>query len=108
MSELPQKMPKGDSLDGNGSQTAFASFAVLLGVADTGPHRPLMGTRVKIGKAAFSFSGPSVCLPSGYALYYLGDETSRNAASQFHLWLGLAAPRPLFWHIRSGRKATWH
>ena len=30
----------------------------------------------------------------------------RNVVSQFHLWLGLAAPVLLFLHIRNGRKAV--
>jgi hypothetical protein len=43
---------------------------------------------------------------SGYALYYAGNETVRDLASDFHLWLGVAAPALLFWHIRSGRNAV--
>ena len=44
--------------------------------------------------------------PEGPGLYYLGDESWRNATSFFHLWLGLAAPGLLIWHIRQGRAAT--
>jgi hypothetical protein len=40
---------------------------------------------------------------SGYVLYYLGNEEWREAASRIHLWLGIAMPLLLLWHIRSGR-----
>ncbi len=43
---------------------------------------------------------------SGYGLYYLGDESWRSTTSKIHLWLGLATPLLLYWHIWSGRKAT--
>jgi hypothetical protein len=58
-------------------------------------------------KNGFGFlSVVSLLVLSGYALYYLGDEDWRNAAGQFHLWLGLVSPALLVWHIGSGRKAT--
>ena len=41
---------------------------------------------------------------SGYSLYYLGDEGWRLGFSRLHLWLGLASPLLLFWHIRAGRR----
>jgi hypothetical protein len=43
---------------------------------------------------------------SGYALYYLGSESLRAADARLHLWLGVAIPVLLFWHIWSGRKAV--
>jgi hypothetical protein len=43
---------------------------------------------------------------SGYALYYLSNESLRAADGQFHLWLGVAAPALLGWHIWCGRKAV--
>ena len=43
---------------------------------------------------------------SGYALYYLGNESWRAATSKFHLWLGVAIPALLVWHTISGRRAT--
>jgi hypothetical protein len=58
------------------------------------------------GNGGFFLVAVSALTLSGYALYYLGDEAWRNAFSNFHLWLGLAAPSLLVWHIWSGRKAT--
>jgi len=43
---------------------------------------------------------------SGYALYYIGNEGLRAAVSLFHLWLGVAAPVLLYWHMRSGKTAV--
>jgi hypothetical protein len=54
----------------------------------------------------FFLGAASLLTLSGYTLYYLGDEAWRNGTSQFHLWLGLAAPALLLFHIRAGRKAT--
>jgi hypothetical protein len=54
---------------------------------------------------AFFLAFASALILSGYALYYVADEGLRTAASQFHLWLGIASPALLYWHIRSGRRA---
>ena len=43
---------------------------------------------------------------SGYALYYTADESWRELFSSFHLWLGIASPLFLLWHIRAGQRAT--
>ena len=43
---------------------------------------------------------------SGYALYYTADENWRALFSSFHLWLGIASPLFLLWHIRAGQRAT--
>ncbi|MGH7953346.1 MAG: hypothetical protein ACREFE_15740 [Limisphaerales bacterium] len=43
---------------------------------------------------------------SGYALYYLGNESLRDADAQFHLWLGVVTPALLGWHIWCGRRAV--
>ncbi len=40
---------------------------------------------------------------TGYGLYYIGGETLRRVASLSHLWLGLAFPLVIIWHIRRGR-----
>lgn len=40
---------------------------------------------------------------TGYGLYYAGGEGLRAFASLSHLWLGLAFPVALVWHIRRGR-----
>jgi uncharacterized membrane protein len=42
---------------------------------------------------------------SGYALYYLSDENWRARVSNFHLWLGVAAPALLIVHIWLGRRS---
>ncbi len=55
---------------------------------------------------AFFLIAVSLLTLSGYALYYLGSETLRNADSRFHLWLGVGAPLLLLWHIWSGRNAV--
>jgi len=43
---------------------------------------------------------------SGYGLYYIAAENRRALTSSFHLWVGIAAPVVLIWHIRSGKRAT--
>ncbi len=43
---------------------------------------------------------------SGYALYYLADENRRARVSNFHLWLGVAAPALLILHIWLGLRST--
>lgn len=40
---------------------------------------------------------------TGYGLYYIGGETLRHVTSLSHLWLGLAFPILIIWHIRRGR-----
>ncbi len=45
---------------------------------------------------------------SGYALYYLGGETKRAVSSNIHLWLGLALPALLLWHIARGHYLRRH
>jgi hypothetical protein len=85
---------------------AALGFAVLLGslIPVHIRHSWHAGKNRKSG--VFFLTAVGLLTLSGYALYYLGEETLRNGTSQFHLWLGLAAPVLLFWHIRSGRKST--
>lgn len=54
----------------------------------------------------FFLCAVSVLTLSGYSLYYVGEEGLRNALSNVHLWLGLAGPVLLVWHIISGQKST--
>ena len=42
---------------------------------------------------------------SGYALYYVGNETTRPWISVFHWVLGLGAPLVLAWHVWRGQRA---
>jgi len=44
-------------------------------------------------------------IASGYALYYVGDETTRPWISVFHWALGLGAPLGLTWHVWRGQQA---
>lgn len=39
---------------------------------------------------------------SGYGLYYLGEENARAVTSLAHIWIGLALPAVLAWHIVRG------
>ena len=55
---------------------------------------------------AFFLTAMSVLSITGYLLYYVGDEAWRERLSDIHLWLGLAAPALLVWHIFSGRQAA--
>ena len=82
------------------------AFVLLLGTLLPGHVRRAWHARKNRNNGAFFLSVVGLLTLSGYALYYLGDETWRNATTQFHLWLGLVAPVLLLWHIRAGRKAT--
>ncbi len=55
---------------------------------------------------AFFLAAVGLLTLSGYALYYLGSDSLRAADGRLHLWLGVAAPPLLLWHIWSGRKAV--
>ena len=81
-------------------------FVLLLGTLLPGHVRRAWHARKNRRNGSFFLTVVSVLTLSGYLLYYLGDEDWRNAASNFHLWLGLAAPVLLLWHIRSGRRAA--
>jgi hypothetical protein len=82
------------------------AFVLLLGTLLPGHVRRAWHAHKNRGNGVFFLTATSLLTLSGYALYYLGDEGWRNATSQFHLWLGVAAPVLLGWHIWSGRKAT--
>jgi hypothetical protein len=81
-------------------------FVLLLGSLLPGHVRRAWHARKNRLNGAWFLSAVTVLTVSGYALYYLGNEAWRNATAQLHLWLGFVAPGLLFWHIRSGRKAT--
>jgi hypothetical protein len=85
---------------------AAVGFVLLLGTLLPGHVRRGWRARRNRANGVFFLTAMAFLTLSGYLLYYLGDESWRQAASRFHLWLGLAAPFLLFWHIRSGRKAT--
>ena len=86
--------------------SAAVGFVLLLGTLLAGHVRRAWHARKNRANGACFLTALSLLTLSGYALYYLGDETWRQAASRFHLWLGLAAPALLCWHIRAGRRAT--
>jgi len=85
---------------------AAVGFVLLLGTLIPVHIRHSWHARKNRLNGAFFLSAVGLLTLSGYALYYLGDESWRNGASQFHIWLGLAAPILLFFHIRTGQKAT--
>jgi hypothetical protein len=85
---------------------AALGFAILLGTLLPVHVRHSWHARKNRKNGAMFLGAVSMLTTSGYALYYLGNESWRSAASQFHLVLGLAAPALLIWHIWSGRKAT--
>jgi hypothetical protein len=85
---------------------AAVGFVLVLGTLLPTHIRRSWHARKNRSHGAFFLGAVSLLSLSGYALYYLGDETWRDAASQFHLWLGLSSPILLVWHIRSGRRAT--
>ena len=82
------------------------TFMLLLGALLPGHVRRAWHTRKNRGNGAFFLFAVGLLTVSGYALYYLGNETLRTAVSWFHLWFGVAAPVLLVWHIRSGHRAT--
>lgn len=45
---------------------------------------------------------------TGYALYYLGEESGRDLASSAHWWIGLAAPVLLSAHVLRGHWLRRH
>jgi hypothetical protein len=81
-------------------------FVLMLGMLLTGHVRRGWHAHKNRKNGAFFLTAVSLLTLSGYMLYYLGNETWRNISSQFHLWLGLAAPLLLAWHVWAGRKAT--
>ena len=85
---------------------AAVGFVLLLGTLIPVHIRHSWHARKNRPNGVFFLSAVGLLTISGYALYYLGDEAWRNGASQFHIWLGLAAPVLLCFHIRTGRKAT--
>jgi heme/copper-type cytochrome/quinol oxidase subunit 3 len=81
-------------------------FVLLLGTLLPGHVRRAWRAGKNRRSGAFFLTVTAVLTLSGYLLYYTGDEAWRNAMSNFHLWLGLAASVLLLWHIRSGRRAV--
>ena len=82
------------------------AFVLLLGTLLPGHVRRAWHAHKNRTNGAFFLVCVGLLTLSGYTLYYLGDETWREATSRFHLWLGLALPVLGFWHIYTGRKAT--
>jgi hypothetical protein len=82
------------------------AFVLLLGTLLVSHIRRAWLGRKNRPNGVFFLAAVSLLVLSGYGLYYVGNETVRAATSQFHLWLGAAAPALLFWHIWAGRKAA--
>lgn len=81
-------------------------FVFLLGTLLFGHIRRSWHARKNTKNGLFFIVAVGLLTLSGYALYYLGNESWRNAASHFHLWLGIAAPLLLILHIWLGRKSV--
>ncbi len=84
------------------------AFVLLFGTLLNGHVRRAWHARKNLKNGGFFLVAVSLVTLSGYALYYIGSENWRDATGQFHLWLGVAAPALLFWHIRCGRSAVNH
>jgi uncharacterized membrane protein len=84
------------------------AFVLLLGTLLAGHVRRAWHARKNRANGVFFLTAISLLTLSGYALYYLGDENVRAIVSNFHLWLGLAAPALLILHIWLGHRATRH
>jgi hypothetical protein len=81
-------------------------FVLLFGTLLAGHVRRAWRARKNRNNGVFFITSVGSLTLSGYALYYVGNENWRNAVSDFHLWLGNAAPALLLWHIWFGRRAT--
>ena len=81
-------------------------FVLLLGTLLVGHVRRAWHAHKNRANGVFFLGLIALLTLSGYALYYLGDEHVRASVSNFHLWLGVAAPALLIWHIWLGRRAT--
>lgn len=84
---------------------AAVGFVLLLGTLLPGHVRHSWRAGRNRPNGVFFLSAVGVLTITGYALYYLGDETARRICSDIHFWLGVAFPLLLVWHIRSGRAA---
>ncbi len=82
------------------------AFVLLLGTLLAVHVRRAWHAHKNRGNGIFFLTTISLLTLSGYALYYLGDESWRDVTAKFHLWLGLAAPGLLGLHIWFGRRAT--
>lgn len=85
---------------------AAVGFMLLLGTLLPVHVRHSWHARRNRPNGAFFLAAIGLLTLSGYALYYLGDETMRALCSKVHFWLGAAAPLLLIWHIWCGRRAT--
>jgi hypothetical protein len=81
-------------------------FVLLLGVLLVSHVRRAWHAHKNRKNGGFFLTSVGLLVVSGYMLYYAGSEGFRAALSGFHLWLGVAAPALLFWHVCSGR-AAW-
>jgi hypothetical protein len=81
-------------------------FVLLFGTLLAGHVRRAWHARRNRKNGVLVVSVVGVLTLSGYALYYIGNETRRAVTSDLHLWLGIAAPVFLILHIRLGRRAA--
>lgn len=85
---------------------AAVGFVLVLGTLLPVHVRHSWHAHKNRSNGAFFLGCMVLLILSGYALYYLGDEGSREKTSGFHLWLGMASPCLLILHIWFGRRAT--
>lgn len=81
------------------------AFVLLLGTLLAVHIHRAWQARKNRKNGAFFLAAIGLLILSGYALYYLGDENWRARVSNFHVWLGVAAPALLILHIWLGRRS---
>lgn len=83
-----------------------AGFVLLLGGIISGHVRRAWHAQKNRLNGGFFLTTVSILTITGYMLYYVSGETLREVASKIHLWLGLASPVLLGWHIWAGQRST--
>lgn len=78
-------------------------FVLILGTLIAGHVPAGWRARKNLTNGVLFLASVGVLTLSGYFLYYIGGETQRLVVGRVHLWLGLAAPLLLLWHIRGGK-----
>ena len=79
-------------------------FLVLLGTLLEGHVRQAWSARRNRWTGGGVLTTVGLLIASGYGLYYLAGETTREVISVLHWALGLVAPLLLAWHVRASRR----
>ena len=80
-------------------------FLVLLGTLLPGHVRQAWHARRSRWTGGSMLTLVGLLIATGYGLYYLGGERTRELTSVVHWVAGLFAPALLVWHVRAGRRA---